>query len=180
MPAALYFEDFKPGMKFKGSVGRTLTDADNIWFTLMTNNGNQIHFNADYAKKNFPGEPFKGRMVVNGFLTIATVAGILVEKTSANGFMLGMRNVRFLNPVFGGDTIYAECEVTRTRESESRPGNGIVSLKTLGYNQRGEKLVEFDRDFMVRKRGAVWGSPSGANQRRKARVTIRGRAQRKS
>lgn len=135
----------------KGRVGRTVTDADNIWFTLLTNNSNQIHFNADYAKKSFPGKPFKGRMVVNGFLTLATVAGILVEQTSANGFMLGLRDVRFVHPVFGGDTIYAECEVTGKRESKSSGDSGIVTLRTWGRNQRGEVLIEFTRDFMVRK-----------------------------
>ena len=102
MPSDMYFDDFRPGMRFKGAVGRTVTDADNIWFTLMTNNNNQIHFNADYARKNFPGEPFKGRMLVNGFMTLATVAGILVDHTSAHGVMLGLTNVRFVRPVFSG------------------------------------------------------------------------------
>jgi acyl dehydratase len=148
----LHFEDFREGMRFKGSVGRTVTDADNIWFTLLTNNGNQIHFNADYAKRSFPGRPFRGRMVVNGFFTLATVAGILVEKTSTHGFMLGMDKVKFLHPVFAGDTIYAECEVVGVRESKSIPDSGIVTLSSWGYNQRGEKLVEFERDFMIRKK----------------------------
>lgn len=153
-----YFENFKVGMKFKGSVGRTITDQDNIWFTLLTNNSNQIHFNRDYTERNFKAEPFKGRLVVNGFLTLATVAGILVQFTSANGFMLGVSNVKFPCPVFGGDTVYAECEVTAARESASRAGNGIVDIHTWGTNQRGEKVVEFDRAFMVRKKGVVWGS----------------------
>jgi itaconyl-CoA hydratase len=153
----LFLEDFKPGMKLKGSVGRTLTDADNIWFTLLTNNSNQIHFNADYARKKFPGKPFEGRLVVNGFLTLATVAGILVEQTSASGFMLGMKEVKFTHPVFAGDTVYAECEVTAVRPSKSRPGEGIVSLRSVGRNQRGEELVSFDRDFMVRSRGSSAG-----------------------
>ena len=161
----MYFDDFKAGMKFKGKVGRTVTDADNIWFTLMTNNNNQIHFNEDYVRKNFPGEPFKGRMAVNGFFTLATVAGILVEQTSTNGFMLGLTNVKFVNPVFAGDTIYAECEVTATRKSESRKGNGIVSLRSWGFNQRREKLIEFDRDFMVREKDAVWGEKPRSSSR---------------
>jgi len=151
-----YFEDFKVGMKFRGRLGRTVTDADNIWFTLMTNNSNQIHFNQDYARKYFPGEPFRGRMVVNGFFTLATVAGLLVEYTSMNGFMLGIDKLRFFRPVFSGDTIYAECEVVKSRESKSRPGMGIVELLTRGFNQNGEKLVEFYRTFMVRKRNAKW------------------------
>ncbi|MDG7007878.1 MAG: MaoC family dehydratase [Nitrososphaerota archaeon] len=153
-------------MKFKGAVGRTVTDTDNIWFTLMTNNNNQIHFNADYAQKNYAGEPFRGRMVVNGFFTLAAVAGILVEQTSAHGFMLGLTNVKFVAPVFAGDTIYAECEVTATKKSESREGNGVVSIRTWGYNQRGEKLIEFDRDFMVRERGAAWGQSQGRGDAR--------------
>ena len=156
-------------MKFKGSIGRTVTDADNIWFTLLTNNNNQIHFNADYTQKSFAGEPFKGRMVVNGFFTLATAAGILVEQTSSHGFMLGLSNARFVNPVFAGDTIYAECEVTATRKSESRKGNGIVSIRTCGYNHRGEKLVEFDRDFMVRERGRAWDSDKGRPNQSRSR-----------
>ncbi|BDB99122.1 MaoC family dehydratase [Saccharolobus caldissimus] len=151
-----YFEDFKIGQRFKSKVGRTITDVDNIWFTLLTNNSNQIHFNKDYTEKYFPGEPFKGRLVVNGFLTLAIVAGLLVEQTSQNGFMLGIENVKFLNPVFAGDTIYGEAEVIEVRESKSRPGFGIVKIRTWGYNQRGEKVIEFDRVFMVRKRGVSW------------------------
>jgi len=156
MDEAPYFEDFKVGQKFKSRVGRTITETDNIWFTLLTNNSNQIHFNKDYTEKVFPGEPFNGRLVVNGFLTLAIVAGLLVEQTSQNGFMLGLENVRFLHPVFPGDTIYAEAEVIEVRESKSRPDFGIVKIRTYGYNQKGEKVIEFDRVFMVRKRGAVW------------------------
>ncbi|QXJ27487.1 MaoC family dehydratase [Saccharolobus shibatae] len=153
-----FFEDFKVGQKFKSKVGRTITDVDNIWFTLLTNNSNQIHFNKDYTEKYFPGEPFNGRLVVNGFLTLTIVAGLLVEQTSQNGFMLGIENVKFLHPVFSGDTIYAEAEVIEVRESKSRPGFGIVKIRSYGYNQKGEKLIEFDRVFMVRKRGAKWSS----------------------
>ncbi|EHP69388.1 acyl dehydratase [Metallosphaera yellowstonensis MK1] len=145
-----------PESPFKSKVGRTITDVDNIWFTLLTNNSNQIHFNKDYTEKYFPGEPFKGRLVVNGFLTLAIVAGLLVEQTSQNSFMLGIENVKFLNPVFAGDTIYGEAEVIEVRESKSRAGFGIVKIRTWGYNQRGEKVVEFDRVFMVRKRGVSW------------------------
>ncbi|NON61365.1 MULTISPECIES: MaoC family dehydratase [Acidianus] len=153
---APFFEDFKIGQKFKSKVGRTITDVDNIWFTLLTNNSNQIHFNRDYTEKYFSGEPFKGRLVVNGFLTLAIVAGMLVEQTSQNGFMLGIENVKFISPVFGGDTIYAEAEVIESRESESRPGFGVVKIKTWGYNQEGKKVIEFERVFMIRKRGSSW------------------------
>jgi len=97
-------------------------------------------------------------LVVNGFLTLAIVAGLLVEQTSQNGFMLGLENVKFLHPVFSGDTIYADAEVIEVRESKSRPSFGIVKIRSYGYNQKGEKLIEFDRVFMVRKRGAKWFS----------------------
>ncbi|BBD73618.1 MaoC family dehydratase [Sulfodiicoccus acidiphilus] len=156
MESGPFFEDFRQGQKFRSKVGRTLLDVDNVWFTLLTNNNNQIHFNQDYTSKNFPGDPFKGRLVVNGFLTLAVTAGLLVEYTSAMGFMLGVDNVKFLQPVFAGDTLYAEAEVTEVRESKSREGFGVVKVRTWGVNQRGEKVIEFDRAFMVRKRTAVW------------------------
>ncbi|MDG6900972.1 MAG: MaoC family dehydratase [Nitrososphaerota archaeon] len=163
----LFFEDFRKGVRLKGKVGRTVTDSDNIWFTLLTNNANQIHFNADYARREFPGEPFRGRMVVNGFLTLATVAGILVDQTSASGFMLGLRDVKFLHPVFAGDTIYAECEVVAARVSASIPDSGIVTLRTWGTNQRGEKVLEFLRDFMAKRRRQ---QASGRPKRKQART----------
>ena len=151
-----HFEDFRVGQRMKGRVGRTVTEGDNVWFTLMTNNDNQIHFNSDYARKYFPGEPFRGRTVVNGFFTLGLVAGLLVGETSANGFMLGIDEVKFLKPVFPGDTIYAGCDVVKVRASASRPGYGIVKINSWGVNQDNERVVEFARSFMVRKRGVVW------------------------
>ena len=151
-----HFEDFKVGAKVDGKIGRTVTEADNVWFTLLTNNTNQIHFNADYAKKYFPGEPFGGRTVVNGFFTLGLVAGLLVDETSANGFMLGVEKVKFLKPVFPGDTIYAKGAVASVRDSASRPGHGVVGINCWGLNQKKEKVIEFTRSFMVRKRRVVW------------------------
>ncbi len=152
-----HFEDFRLGARLRGKVGRTITEADNVWFTLMTNNNNQIHFNADYAKKYFPSEPFNGRTVVNGFLTLGLVAGLLVDETSANGFMLGIEGVKFIKPVFPGDTIYAGCDVVGVRDSSSRAGHGIVKIASWGVNQDNEKVIEFTRSFMVRKKRVVWG-----------------------
>ena len=150
-----YFEDLRPGFKYRSPVGRTLTDVDNIWFSLLTNNINQIHFNQDYTMKYYPGEPFKGRLVVNGILTLAIAVG-LTTPLSARGFMLALENIRFLKPVFAGDTIYAEAEVVEARESRSRPGFGVVRLKTRAFNQRGEAVLEFERVIMVPKRGKSW------------------------
>src|SRR2546422_1396463 len=70
-----FFEDFRVGTEMRSKVGRTVTETDNVWFTLLTGNGNQIHFNEDYTRRTFPGEPFLGRRVVNGFLTVAIAAG---------------------------------------------------------------------------------------------------------
>ena len=151
-----FFEDFRVGTEMRSKVGRTVTETDNVWFTLLTGNGNQIHFNEDYTRRTFPGEPFRGRRVVNGFLTVAIAAGLLVDTTSRNGFQVGLEDVRFSRPVFHGDTLYSEARVTEVRESRSRPGFGLVRIRTRGLNERGEAVVEFDRVFMVRKRGETW------------------------
>jgi len=151
-----FFEDFQVGTAVQGKVGRTVTETDNVWFTLLTGNTNQIHFNEDYTRRTFPGEPFLGRRVVNGFLTIAIAAGLLVDGTSRNGFQVGLENVRFSRPVFHGDTIYADARITEVRESRSRPGFGLVRIRTRGLNERREIVVEFDRIFMVRKKGETW------------------------
>src|SRR5436309_2427202 len=84
-----FFEDFRVGTEMRSKVGRTVTETDNVWFTLLTGNANQIHFNEDYTRRTFPGEPFLGRRVVNGFLTVAIAAGLLVDLTSRNGFQVG-------------------------------------------------------------------------------------------
>ncbi|AWR95612.1 MaoC family dehydratase [Acidianus brierleyi] len=151
-PSGPFFDDFKVGMKFKSKIGRTITDVDNIWFTLLTNNNNQIHFNKDYVEKFYSEKPFEGKLVVNGFLTLAIAAGLLIEYTSSMGFMLGIDNVKFVHPVFPGDTLYSEAEVIEVRESKSMPQYGIIKIRTEGYNQKGEKVIEFDRAFMVPKK----------------------------
>ncbi len=150
-----YFEDLKPGLKYRNPSGRTITDVDNIWFSLLTNNVNPIHFDKSYTEKNYSGEPFKGRLVVNGLLTLAIAIG-LTTHLSSRGFMLGIENVRFHKPVFAGDTIYAEAEVIEARESRSRPGFGIVRIRTRAYNQDNEPLLECDRVIMVPKKGHRW------------------------
>ena len=154
-----FFEDFREGMKVQSRVGRTITDTDNIWFTLLTGNSNQIHFNQDYTRKTFPGEPFRGRLVVNGFLTIAIAAGLLVDVTSRNGFQVGMGNVKFMDPVFHGDTIYARTRVLDKHESKSKPDRGVVYVETTGYNQRDETVLTLRRRVLVPKRPAGAGKP---------------------
>ena len=143
-----FFEDFEVGDVYRSHIGRTVTQADNIWMTLLTNNTNQIHFNEHYASFTEFGKP-----LVNSAITIAIVAGLGVTDTSENGFALGWDEIKLPNPLFDGDTLYSESEVVEKRESKSRPNVGIVGVKTTGYNQNGVTVIEFQRTFMVYKRG---------------------------
>lgn len=142
-----FFEDFEVGDIYRCRYGRTVTEADNIQFTLLTNNTNQLHFNRDYGEKT----EFGG-CLVNSALTLAIVAGMGVADVSENGFALGWDYIKLPNPVRPGDTLYSESEVIDVRESKSRPTQGIVKVRTRGYNQRGEIVIEYERSVMVWKR----------------------------
>ena len=142
-----YFEDFAVGDVYRARLGRTVSDADNVSFTLMSNNTNQIHFNADYARRTGFERP-----LVNSVLTLAIVAGLGVADVSENGFALGWDWIRLPHPVFAGDTLYSESEVLEIRESRSRPGQGIVKVSTRGLNQDGVVVIEYVRSVMVWKR----------------------------
>ena len=143
-----FYEDLCVGDIYRHRVGRTITEADNIWFTLLTMNTNQSHFNVEYAKQmEF------GRMLVNSAFTIALVAGLSVSDLSENAVAnLGWGEVKLPHPVYVGDTLYAESEVLEKRESRSRPYAGIVKVKTQGLNQDGFVVIEYTRTFMVYKR----------------------------
>ncbi len=142
-----FFEDFVVGDVYRSRIGRTVTDVDNTWFTLLTNNTNQIHFNTEYAKRT----QFK-RPLVNSLLTLAIVTGLGVTDVSENGFALGWDVITLPHPVFAGDTLYAESEVQELRASRSRPEYGIVKVRTRGVNQDGRVVVEYVRSIMVWKR----------------------------
>lgn len=142
-----YFEDFHVGDIYRCRYGRTVTEADNVWFTLLTNNSNQIHFNREYGKKTQ-----WGRCLINSALTIAIVAGMGVADVSENGFALGWDEIKLPHPLFDGDTLYSESEVLEVRESRSRPEQGIVKVRTRGYNQDGQVVIEYSRTVMVWKR----------------------------
>jgi itaconyl-CoA hydratase len=152
-----FYEDFKVGEVLNHYGGRTITDADNIWFSLLTCNTNQIHINQQYVSENFSDPPFGGRLVVNSLFILSVVLGLSVADTSKNGIMLGMTNWKVLHPMFSGDTIHSRSEVIEKRESKSHPSMGIVSVKTSGYNQEDALIMEFERAFMVRKRDQKWG-----------------------
>jgi acyl dehydratase len=142
-----FFEDFTVGDLYRSRIGRTVTETENIQFTLLTNNTNQIHFNADYGKRS----GFEG-CLVNSLLTISIVTGLSVPDVSENGVALGWTEIRLPHPVYPGDTLYSETEVVDARESKSRPQQGIVTVKTRGYNQHGDLVVEMERAILVWKR----------------------------
>ena len=145
------FEDFEVGDVYRHPLGRTVLAADNIWFTLLTQNTNPIHFDHAYAAQTEFGRP-----LVDSTFTLALVTGQSVTDVSQNAMAnLGWDEVRLPHPVFEGDTIYSRSEVLETRESKSRPHAGIVRVKTTGVNQRGVAVIEFKRTFMVWKRGHV-------------------------
>ncbi|HET7676913.1 MAG TPA: MaoC family dehydratase, partial [Candidatus Limnocylindrales bacterium] len=130
--------------------GRTVSEADNTWFTLLTSNTHPIHVNADYAAKTEFGRP-----LVVSTLTLAIVTGLSVDDVSRNAVAnLGWTDVQLTAPVFAGDTLYAESEVLEARASRSRPGQGIVRVRTRGYNQRGETVITYERTVLVYSRAA--------------------------
>lgn len=149
-PLGRFFEDFEVGDVYRHPLGRTITEADNIWFTLLTMNTNPMHLDERYASRS----EF-GRTLVNSTLTVAIVSGQSVIDTSQLAFAnLGWDEIRLTHPVFVGDTLYAESQVLELRESTSRPNGGIVTIRTRGLNQDGEEVVRWKRTFMVYRRGA--------------------------
>lgn len=145
-----FFEDFEVGDVFRSRLGRTLTEVDNIWFTALTMNTNQMHFNSAYAS----GTRFE-RPLMNSCLTLGVISGLSVPDTSENGTAnLAWTDIKLPQPVFAGDTLYAESEILDLRASGSRPNVGIVSLRTRGVNQDGVVVIEFLRTFMCYRRDA--------------------------
>jgi itaconyl-CoA hydratase len=144
MPEGLFLEDFRVGNVYRSSVGRTITQTDNTHFSLLTNNANPIHSDAHYAAQT----EFK-RPLVNSFLTMAVVAGLMIPDTSQNGFALGVEEATFPEPLFDGDTLYVDTEIIEVRDSRSRPGWGIVKARQRGIKQDGTVVLVMTRTFMV-------------------------------
>jgi acyl dehydratase len=143
-----FYDDFEVGDIYQHPLGRTITETDNIWFTLLTMNPNQLHFNREYGKRT----PF-GQCLVDSTLTMAIVTGQSVSDISQNVVAnLGWDEVRLPHPVYNGDTIYAVSEVLSKRESKSRPYAGIVQVRTRGANQDGKVVISFIRTIMVYKK----------------------------
>ena len=148
--AGRFLEDFKIGDRYRSRLGRTVTQADNIWFTLLTNNTNQIHFNEHYAALL----PFK-KPLVNSGLTMAIVAGLMVSDTSEYGFALGLDALTLPAPLFEGDTLYADTEVLEVRDSASRPGWGVVKVRQRGIKHDGTIVLVMSRTFMIPARSSA-------------------------
>jgi acyl dehydratase len=144
-----YLEDFKVGDIYEHRPGRTISEADNTWFTLLSMNKNPLHFDAAYAAKTEFGRP-----LVDSCLTLSIVTGMSVSDVSHKAVAnLGWDKVRLTAPVFAGDTIYAESEVLAVRESKSRPTQGIVTVRTTGKKADGTEFMSFERSVLVPKRG---------------------------
>jgi acyl dehydratase len=142
------FEDFERGAILRHELGRTISTTDNAWFSLLTVNSNPIHFDAYYSSQTEFGKP-----LVNSTLTLAVVTGISVADISRHAVNLGWDEVRLPNPLFEGDTIYAETEILSARPSKSRPNMGVVEVKSRGFNQHGVVVIEYRRSILVYKRG---------------------------
>jgi acyl dehydratase len=143
------FEDFVVGDIYEHRPGRTISEADNTWFTLLTMNQHPLHFDREYARHTEFGQP-----IVNSALTLAVVTGMSVSDVSQKAIAnLGWTDIRMPAPVFNGDTLYAESEVLDKRESKSRPSQGIVSIATRGRKADGTLVIEFKRTMLIPKRG---------------------------
>ena len=144
-----HLEDFKVGDVYEHRPGRTISEADNTWFTLLTMNTHPLHFDAAYCARTEFGRP-----LVNSCLTLAMVTGMSVSDLSQKAVAnLGWDKVRLTAPVFAGDTIYAESEVLEVRESKSRPTQGIVTVRTTGRKTDGTVFMSYERAILVPKRG---------------------------
>lgn len=145
----LWFEEFEQGIVYRHRPGRTVTEADNVLFTTLTMNTQSLHLDAAWSER----QPF-GQRLVNSMFTLATAVGLSVAQLTEGTIVanLGFSEVTFPNPMYLGDTLYAESSVLGKRASKSRPGEGVVTLEHIGRNQRGDVVVRAVRATLVRKR----------------------------
>lgn len=144
-----YFEEFTVGDVYEHRPGRTITETDNAWFTLLTMNTHPLHFDQAYAAKSEFGRP-----LVNSALTLSIVTGMSVADVSQHAIAnLGWTDIKLTAPVFNGDTIYAESEVVDKRASRSRPNQGVVTVLTRGFKADGTEFMQFRRAILVAMRG---------------------------
>ena len=144
-----YYEQFEVGTVYAHRPGRTISETDNTWFTLLTMNTHPLHFDKEYAKKSEFGQ-----ILVNSAFTVSLVVGMSVSDVSQNAIAnLGWKEIKLPHPVFVGDTLYAESTVLEKRESKSRPNAGIVKVSTLGKKSDGTVVCDFERTMLIPKQG---------------------------
>ena len=144
-----FFEEFEVGAVLKHSLGRTITEMDNVLFSPLTMNSQPLHLNEDAA-----GQSRFGQRIVNGIFTLGLAVGISVPELTEGTLVanLGYESVKHPQPMFHGDTLYVETEVIETRISRSQPDKGIVRFQHTGRNQDGVVVIEFERTaLMLRK-----------------------------
>ncbi|HEV3113236.1 MAG TPA: MaoC family dehydratase [Candidatus Binataceae bacterium] len=145
-----YLEDFTPGQTFRHWPGRTITEFDNTWFTLMTLNTNPLHFDAAFAAKSQHGQ-----RLVNGLLVIAMVVGMTVRDISESAIAnLEYESIRHSGPTFHGDTLYAETSVLSVTPSQTKADRGVLYVETRGLNQDGTEVLILRRKVLVPRRPA--------------------------
>jgi acyl dehydratase len=147
----LHYEEFKVGMEFRHALTRTVTEMDNVLFCAMTHNPQPLHLDEEFSRKTEYGQ-----RIVNSLFTLGLVIGVTVADTTLGTTLgnLGMTDIRFVNPVFHGDTIRVVTRIKSMRESKSRPGAGLVVFEHIGYNQRDEEICYVVRTGLMKKRGA--------------------------
>lgn len=144
----LYFEDFIDGEEIKHSLSKTIFESDNNLFSLLTMNHHPVHTNLYYAQNNE-----HGKILVVGTLVFSIVVGMTVPDISGKAIAnLGYEEVKHLCPVFINDTLYAKTIIISKRESKSKTDRGIVYVETIGYNQKGENVISFRRNVLIKKR----------------------------
>ena len=144
-----YFEEFEVGALLKHSLGRTITEMDNVLFSALTMNTQPLHLNEDFARKTQFGQ-----RIVNGILTLGLAVGLTVSELTEGTLVanLSYESVKHPQPMFHGDTLYVETEVLSKRESRSKPDRGVVRLHHIGRNQEGAIVIDFERTLLVLKR----------------------------
>ncbi|MDA1100013.1 MAG: MaoC family dehydratase [Proteobacteria bacterium] len=147
----LYYEQFEVGMEFKHALTRTVTEMDNIMFCAMTHNPQPLHLDEEFSKQTEYGQ-----RIVNSLFTLGLVIGVTVSDTTIGTTLgnLGMTDVRFVNPVFHGDTIRSITRIKEKRESKSRPAAGLVTFEHSGFNQRDEEIAYCIRVGLMMKQPA--------------------------
>lgn len=148
--AGRYYEDFDVGQVFRHAIRRTVTEADNVFFSALTHNPAPLHLDREYMRT----ESEFGQPLVNSFFTLGLIVGISIHETTLGTTVanLGLEDVRFPAPLFVGDTVHVETEVVAKRESRSRPQNGILTLEHRGYNQRDVLVAVAKRNVLMQRR----------------------------